>query len=489
MSQVARPRLILSGLRGGSGKTVVTLGLIGGWRARGLRVAPFKKGPDYIDSAWLTLAAGRDCHNLDAFLMARADVTASFTSHSDQADLALIEGNRGLYDGADSFGTYSTAELAKLLGAPVVLVADCTKSTRTVAAMVLGCRALDPDLQFAGVILNQVASSRQEKVVRQAIERDVGVPVYGAVPRRADLALLERHLGLIPPAEQPDGRTMLDAVRDNVCANIDLDALHAVARGTSPISQPTRRLYGERYPEAKGLRVGVVRDSAFQFYYPENLEALASLGIELVNVSAIHDRTLCDVDALYIGGGFPETHASLLAGNETFRRSVREAVEGGLPVYAECGGLIYLSESLRVDGRTWPMVGVFPVEFASDSRPQGHGYEVVRVDADNPWYARGESLTGHEFRYCRIVGGRDDPSVRSALAVERGFGLDGERDGLTYKNVWACFCHVHAISAPQWVAAMVRQAATYRLDGGAGQERRHPLQSNVSVGRIESPSA
>ncbi|MBN1343879.1 MAG: cobyrinate a,c-diamide synthase [Phycisphaerae bacterium] len=473
MSGRPSPRLVLSGLRGGSGKTVVTLGLIGGLRARGLRIAPFKKGPDYIDPAWLRLAAGHECHNLDAFLMAPDDVRSSFIEHARQADLSLVEGNRGLYDGMDATGTYSTAELAKLLDAPVVLVADCTKATRTVAAMVLGCRALDPQVRLAGVILNQVASRRQESVIRRAVEQDCDVKVLGAVPRMADLVLTERHLGLLPPAEHADGMGLLDAVTKAVSENVDMTALRDVARQAPPLESPTLRPEDMPVVDGAGLRVGVVRDSAFHFYYPENLRALERMGARLVTVSAIHDRRLAHVDALYIGGGFPETHASLLAGNETFRRSLRAAVEDGLPVYAECGGLIYLSESIYVGGRAFPMVGVFPGRFTVDRRPQGHGYEVVRVDKTNPWFETGAELRGHEFRYCKLSEGRADDGSRSrsVLAVERGYGFDGRRDGLTYKNVWACFCHVHAVGARQWAPSMIRQAASYRAARQAVPDR------------------
>lgn len=466
MSEVAPPRLVLSGLRGGSGKTIVTLGLIGGCRARGLRVAAFKKGPDYIDAAWLRLAAGRECYNLDTFLMPPSAVQVSVVTHSRGADLALIEGNRGLYDGMDSEGTYSTAELAKLIKAPTVLVADCTKSTRTVAAMVLGCRTLDPEVRLAGVILNHVVSPRQESVIRQAIEQDCDVEVLGVVPRIRGLALTERYLGLLPPAEHSDCRRIVESLAETVCENVDLQAVKRVAESAGPLRAAAGRLHDTQgIGGGDGLRIGVIRDSAFHFYYPENLQALERSGAELVVVSPIHDRILPDVDALYIGGGFPETHASLLSGNETFRRSLRRQVEGGLPVYAECGGLIYLAKSVAVDGRDWPMVGIFPVQFAVDRHPQGHGYEVVRIDQPNPWFAVGTELRGHEFRYCRVTDGRVGRGG-SVAAVERGYGFDGRRDGLVYKNVWACFCHVHATGAPQWAEAMIDQAAAYRVAKG-----------------------
>ncbi len=465
MSQVARPRLVLTGLRGGSGKTVVTLGLIGGLRRRGFRVAPFKKGPDYIDPAWLALAASRPCHNLDAFLMSPDTILASLAENARRADVSVVEGNRGLFDGMDASGTYSSAELAKLLEAPVVLVADCTKSTRTVAAMALGCRMLDAEVRIAGVVLNHVANGRQESVVTRAMERDAGLPVLGAVRRMSNLVLTERHLGLLPPAEHPDGKGLLEAITDQVCRTIDLDRLMALAQSAPPLAEPAHPLLGERSRPEVPVRIGVVRDSAFHFYYPENLTALERRGAELVDVSPIHEQTLPEVDALYIGGGFPETHASLLARNETFRASLREHIEHGLPVYGECGGLIYLSRSVRVGGVDWPMVGVFDPRFSVERKPQGHGYEVGRVDEANPWFEVGTELRGHEFRYCRVLDdcGQDPgPARTSALQVERGCGFDGRRDGLLYKNVWASFCHVHALTSPQWASSMLRQAEAYR---------------------------
>lgn len=466
MSQVARPRLVLTGLRGGSGKTVVTLGLIGGLRRVGLRVAPFKKGPDYIDPAWLALAANRPCHNLDAFLMSTDTIISSVVENGHDADMSLIEGNRGLFDGMDASGTYSSAELAKLLDAPVVLVADCTKSTRTVAAMVLGCKLMDAEVRIAGVVLNQVANARQEALVTRAVEADAGLPVLGAVRRMTDLVLTERHLGLLPPAEHPDGRGLLDAISDQVCRNIDMNRLRAVAQYAPPLTAPHEPLLGTPTRLDVPVRIGVVRDSAFHFYYPENLTALERRGAELVDISPIHEQTLPPIDALYIGGGFPETHASLLARNERFRRSLRERIEQGLPVYGECGGLIYLSRSVRVDGVDWPMVGVFDPCFTVERKPQGHGYEIGRVDTANPWFEVGTELRGHEFRYCRVLDACRQAPVSprgSAMSVERGCGFDGRRDGLLYKNVWASFCHLHALTSPAWASSMVRQARAYRL--------------------------
>ncbi len=423
------PRLMVSGLRGGSGKTVLTLGLIRSWRKRGFRVLPFKKGPDYIDPAWLALAAREKCRCVDTFLMGSDQARAVLESGSVPSVVSLIEGNRGLFDGVDTAGTHSTAELAKLVKSPVVLVVDCTKATRTVAAMVLGCTTLDPEVNLVGVVLNQVGSARQEKLVRQAVEEYTGVSVLGAIPRVPELRLRERHLGLVPPSEHPQGEQMLAAVLAAVEEHVDVDRLFEIAGTAEPLETAEHAdeapiIVGDERP-----RIGVVRDSAFSFYYPENLEQLERLGAELVFINALEDAELPPVDALYIGGGFPETHAARLADNESFRQSIRDHVERGLPVYAECGGLTFLGDGIVMDGITYPMAGVFPVRFEIAARPVGHGYAVMEVDQANPFFDVGTTIRGHEFRYSRALD-YEPGTIKTAARVVRGKGFDGERAGL-----------------------------------------------------------
>jgi cobyrinic acid a,c-diamide synthase len=451
------PRIVLSGLSGGSGKTVATLGLIETWRRRGFVVAPFKKGPDYIDVAWHALSAGRSSHNLDTFLMEPDDILWSLNEHSRSADIAVIEGNRGLYDGMDAEGTHSTAELAKLLKAPVVVVINCSKATRTIAALALGCKMMDDELNFGGIILNQVANIRQEMVIRAAVEKEAGVPVLGAIPRMKDLPFSERHLGLLPPQEHSRTSEVLEHLVEAVRDNIDIDAIWKLAASSPALSGiPIDRDDAAALP-GDAPRIGVLRDSAFTFYYPENLEALERQGARLVEISGLRDDVLPPVDALYIGGGFPETHAEELAKNESFRTSLRQEVENGLPVYAECGGLIYLGESLVFRGETYPMTGVFPVTFSVEKKPQGHGYMVVEVDKPNAFFSPGTVLRGHEFHYARVLGYEQD-EVETSLNVKRGSGFDCGRDGLVYKNVFASFCHVHAMGEKNWAKAVVNSA-------------------------------
>ena len=456
-----RSRLVLAALRGGAGKTTISVALTVALRRRGVGLVTFKKGPDYIDAAWLSLAAGAPCYNLDTFLIGREAAVRSFSRRAPEDSLSLIEGNRGLYDGMNSEGEYSTAELAKLLHSPVVLVVDCDKVTRTTGAMVLGCQTLDPAVNIRGAILNHVGGKRHAAMVQRSVETYCHIPVLGVVPRMEHLPFPERHLGLIPPQEHDRARKALDAAGDIADRFLDIDGLMRVAHEAPPWSMvtdrnatPTIAIASER------VRIGVIRDAAFQFYYHENIEALAEGGAEVVEISALEERNFPDVDALYIGGGFPETQAARLAENEGFRRSLRDAAESGLPIYAECGGFIYLGESLTVGEANYPMVGALSVSFGVEKRPQGHGYTVLEVDGENPFYPVGTRLNGHEFHYCRILS-RGEGAERTAFHVRRGMGLDGKREGMTRKNILAGFTHVHALGTPQWAPALIGAARRY----------------------------
>jgi cobyrinic acid a,c-diamide synthase len=459
------PRILIAGLKGGGGKTVVSLGLAAAWREQGIRVAPFKKGPDYIDAAWLSTAAGRPCRNLDLFLMAAGALVRSFVAAGGEADVAVIEGNRGLFDGGDAQGTYSTAELAKLLQTPVVLVVDCTKATRTVAAMVLGCQRLDPEVPLAGVILNRVAGSRHESVLREAVEEICGIPVLGAVKKLSEELFPERHLGLVPPDEHDRLAPAIERAAEVARRYLDLDALWNVARAAPEIALAAEQGPAVRAaPIAAVARIGVFRDAAFQFYYPENLEALAREGGRVVEFSPLRGGQLPEVDALYIGGGFPETAAAALARNGPLREALREQIERGLPVYAECGGTVYLGEKLIYDGTEYPMVGALPVVFAFQKRPQGHGYTALETVGENPFFALGDSLRGHEFHYTYMQSSTS-PNLRFAFKVLRGHGFDGRHDGLCRGNVLACYTHVHALGTEGWARSLVEAAVRFKSSG------------------------
>jgi cobyrinic acid a,c-diamide synthase len=539
------PRIIIAALRGGSGKTILSIGIIAALSKRGYAVAAFKKGPDYIDAGWLALAAGRPCYNLDSFLLSQSDNLESFLTHSNDCDISVIEGNRGLYDGIDLEGSTSTAELAKLIRCPVVLCVDCTKITRTMAAVVAGCSQFDPSVMISGVILNRVANSRHEKKLRDSIEHYCGMPVIGAIPKLNEQHFPERHLGLVPTPEHDWANSSIEAITQIAEQHIDLDALAAIAanaprwetegRGqtsgdrrqktevgpdvlqkardyaaagmrpatssvesnaefeagdaaseyqelesgdrklnanvkqTGAVQHPVSRI---EYPvssiqnpasstQKPTVRIGVIRDSAFQFYYPENLDSLAELGAEIVYVSPLKDATLPELDALYIGGGFPETHAEQLAENTQFNSQLKGLAENGFPIYAECGGLMYLGERLVLRDGSYHMVGILPVTFDFYKRPQGHGYTIVEVAADNPYYEVGTIIKGHEFHYSRVSKWDE---TRSALVfrMRRGAGIETGRDGILYKNVLATYTHVHALGTPGWAPGLVRNALKFQ---------------------------
>ncbi len=464
------PRILIGAFRGGAGKTLVSLGLLASWRSKGKRLSVFKKGPDYIDAAWLSSAASVPCYNLDTYLMGEEGVLRSFEARTGGTDIAVVEGNRGLFDGVDVEGQHSSAVLAKLLGLSVFLVVDCTKSTRTVAALLKGCQVLDEEGTIQGVILNQVSTPRHENIVRKSIEKYCDIPVLGAIPREKEIQLHERHLGLFPAQEHGAVEETLDTIERLIQAHVNIDSVWDVAekhcaalptRGSE--GDEARELASVSAPRFSGIRVGVVRDKAFHFYYPENIEALRDRGAEVVEVEASRDPVLPDLDALYIGGGFPETQAKELSENLSFKRSLHEAVESGLPVYAECGGAIYLGKGLEWRGNLYPLVNVFPIVYRFHEKPQGHGYTLLKVEKENPLFPKGTRLKGHEFHYAGMHDWEED-AVRFACRVERGYGFDGFREGLCYKNAYATFSHLHALGESHWADSFLTRAAT----GAAG---------------------
>jgi cobyrinic acid a,c-diamide synthase len=458
-------RLVIAAPQGRSGKTTVTVGLCAALAARGLRVQPFKKGPDYIDPSWLTEAAGRPCRNLDPYLMGQDTVVAAFVRGSEGADMAIVEGAMGLYDGLDLQGSGSTAALARWLGAPIILVVNAQRITRSVAALVQGYQHFEPETYIAGVILNNVARGRHQAVMTQAIEQYCGIPVVGALPRAESLAIPDRHLGLVPRAENEALLAAVAATRDAVSAHFDLERVLEISNVKFQISKVA---LAPTYPPATRpvVRIGVVRDRVFTFYYPENLEALQAAGSKLVFVDSLQDVHLPPVDALYIGGGFPEVFAARLEANVSLRADIRAAIEDGLPVYAECGGLMYLSRSIRWGKKNTrgEMVGALACDIQMTERPQGHGYVTLEVVEHNPFFPLGVELRGHEFHNSRLeLAGL---GAHCAFRVTRGHGLDGQRDGLVYKNVLATYTHLHALSTPEWAPALVAKAIEYRLGTG-----------------------
>ncbi len=507
----AAPRLLVSAAHKSSGKTTITLGLAAAWAAQGFVVQCFKKGPDYIDPMWLALASGRACHNLDPHLSERAAILQRVAQACRGADLALVEGNKGLYDGLALDGSNSNAALAQMLGAPVLLVLDARGMTRGIAPLILGYQAFDRDIRIAGVVLNRVGGARHESKLRAVIEHYTDVPVLGAVAEDAQLALAERHLGLLPCAEHAGAAAWVDGVAKAVAAQVDLGRVRALAAlaptaPTEPVATatpaaPTMRLPTALVPSAAtpeplaqgpsdaatmcvmpnlsaarrrpgaGLRIGIARDRAFGFYYADDLEALRAGGAELVFIDTLHDQGLPALDGLFIGGGFPETCLDALEDNPALRGALRSAIEGGLPTYAECGGLMLLARSIRWRGQVAEMVGVIPGDAVMHERPVGRGYVQLGETDAMPWPAsaaagRCGSVTvrGHEFHYASLEG--LPAGLRYAWRVQRGHGIDGRHDGLVMHNLLASFSHLRHGAGALWVDRFLAHVDAVRARRG-----------------------
>ena len=473
------PRVMVAAPHGRSGKTTVSIGIVAALAARGLAVQPFKKGPDYIDPSWLTGAGGRPCRNLDLFMMGEEAIVTAFRRATVDAGIAVIEGAMGLYDGLDLEGTGSSAALARLLGAPVLLVVDATRMTRSVAALVGGYQHFEPGVNVAGVILNNVGHSRHEKMLVGAIERYCGIPVVGCIPKRKELAITDRHLGLVPRAEDEELAPVIEEAQRAVEQHLNLDLLLEIAGSAPPL--PPGDMVALEDKAGRLARIGVLLDRVFTFYYPENLEALERAGAQLEFVDSLADRILPEVDGLYIGGGFPEVFMAQLEANESLRSDIRRRVERGLPVYAECAGLIYLSRAVRWGDRQAEMVGVLPCEVEMTRRPQGHGYAVAEVVADSPFFARGQELKGHEFHNTR-VSSLDRGKVEFAYRLSRGSGIDSDHnDGLMVGNVLAAYTHIHAAAAPGWAERFVEAAERQRGRPSGGNEGTRLPSSNATA--------
>jgi cobyrinic acid a,c-diamide synthase len=455
-------RLLFSAPHKSSGKTTVSVGVCAALAAAGVRVQPYKKGPDYIDPMWLARAAGRPCYNLDPYLMDDAALVRCFRQGLDGAQLALVEGNMGLHDGMALDGSNSNAALARRLGLPVVLVVDARGMTRGIAPLVLGFQAFEPTIRIAGVILNRVGGSRHEGKLRAALEEYTDVPVLGAVAEDPRLALEERHLGLVACPELKDADARVQRIGRILAAQVDLPALRAAAASAAPGLEPAPRLVHT----ASDVRIGIARDRAFSFYYPDDLAALEAAGARLVPFDTLRDTRLPEVDGLLIGGGFPETCLAELEANGAMRASVRSAIEGGMPAYAECGGLMYLARSIHWQGRSARMAGVIPGDAVMQPRPVGRGYVRLRETAALPWPGggAGQPLAGHEFHHSRLEG--LPPGLSYAWEVQRGHGIDGQHDGLRLHNLVAAYTHLRSGAGADWAprfVAFVRACRARRL--------------------------
>jgi len=448
---------IIAAASGRSGKTTITLGILRALAKRGIKVQPFKKGPDYIDPGWHSLAAGMQSRNLDLFLHRREEVVKHYERFAKKCMLSVVEGNMGIFDGVDAMGSNSTAELAKLLDLPVLLVVDATRTTRTLAAVVRGLMEFDRDLKFLGVVFNKVGSRRQIKLLEEVFGYYCQIPILGYMPKIKEKgAIMERHLGLITCEEVEASNELLEYLAQLVEEYIDLEQLARLANFNIETIDQSSSGPGE-------VKIGVFKNEAFCFYYPENLELLEKAGAKLIFINPFTGELPEDLGGVYIGGGFPELYLEKLASNKKLLNQVKKYTQKGMPVYAECGGLMYLCDKIVFRGSTYYMAGVIPAECQMTPKPQGHGYTEGEIIRENPYFPQGYRLKGHEFHYSKLSLNME---VNFGLKLQRGQGIIKGLDGFCFKNLFAAYTHFHALTFPQWADNFVKVAKNYRIKGG-----------------------
>ena len=467
-------KICVSALSGGGGKTLLSLGLSRACLNKGYNVKTFKKGPDYIDSAWLSLASKNQTTNLDPFFLDEIKLKELFWKSLKKGDkplFALIEGNRGLFDGLDVNGSYSTAQLARTLNCPILLSLDCTKMTRTSAAIIDGICNFEENLNFCGVVLNQIGSSRHEFAIRSALEKYTDIPILGAISRMNQDYLPERHMGIATLdnffENNKEINERIEKLADIVKVQVDIDKI-------LKFSECEFEHFNSIDLKCdKVCNIGYVNDKALWFYYPENLEALENEGANLISLSLFDDLSSWNkIDALYLGGGFPEDYVEELCKSKIFS-FLKEKANEGLPIYAECGGLVILTKGLKKNGKFYELANILPFSAEFCDKPQGLGYVEGKIISKNHFFPENWHFKGHEFHYSRlIIDDNDNIDISNcALKLNRGFGLGNREsknyingyDGYIYKNIWASYSHVFAPSCLIWAKNFVKLASKKKV--------------------------
>lgn len=468
----------ISATKRNSGKTTISIAIMRLLRDKGLIVHPFKKGPDFIDPMWLKIATGENCYNLDSYFMSKNKIIKHFLDHSRGSDISIVEGNHGLYDSLDLRGNSSNAALSKLLNLPVVLVVDVGELNRSVVPVLLGFKNFDDNVKIKGLILNKVHSKRHEKNLMRAINYYTDFKVVGQIPNDAELSIKQRHLGLVSTLDSEDIEGRISNIASKISNFVDLEGIinisgAAAVKSSGKIMRdfivPPKKIESAKRAR-KTVRVGLAYDSAFNFYYNENIEALENLGCDIIKFSPIDDEVLPNIDALYIGGGFPEIFCKDLEANVNLRKDIREKIESGLPVYAECGGLMYLCKSIAYDGNISEMVGVIDADVKWTKKPKGHGYTKlapIYYDKNSDlWFNKIKNIKGHEFHHSYLEIPSLSSNMKFAFSMKKGFGVNGAHDGIVYKNMMACYTHIFSPSVPGWFknwVSFIKEIKKYSL--------------------------
>ena len=464
------PRLIIAGVQSGVGKTTLSLGLMSALSNRGLVVQPFKVGPDYIDSGLHFQACGRRSHNLDSWMGTEEVLKTVFAKNAADADVAVIEGVMGLFDGVKGGHIQgSTAELAILLDAPLILVVNVQGMAQSCVAIIKGFMDYEPRLKITAVVLNN-ASAYHQTVLRKNIEAELGIKVLGCLPRQAEIKMPSRHLGLLPADENTEIQAIIARMADLIEAQLEVDAIIKMAQAAAApnINKECLARLNQSRAEAKRTIIGVARDAAFSFYYQDNLDYLEELGAEIICFSPLKDATLPDMDGIYLGGGFPEMFLPQLEANHSMMNAIREAHQIAMPIYAECGGFIYLCERISdFAGRIWSGVGLVPAQASLSKCLEGLGYVEASAARDSILANQGEVLRGHEFHYSTISGFNDG---QAAYHLNGGKGEDGRGDGYALDNLLGSYVHLHLRSNPTAANHFINACAAFK----SSKEGHHP---------------
>lgn len=430
-----------------SGKTIVSLGLAAAFKQQSLAVQAFKKGPDYIDSIWLTKASGNPCYNLDFYNMSADEIQQCYAQHAALDDISIVEGNKGLFDGMNVAGGDANADLAKLLNIPVILVMDSTGITRGIAPLVNGYQAFDKDVRIAGIILNKIAGDRHQSKLIQALEYYTDIPVLGSIRRSSELLITERHLGLMPANECEKSQMLIAKIATHITEQVDLDKIMQLNQSPEITPPPTV------INAAKTMTVAVAKDRSFGFYYPDDIAEFARLGVELIYFDTLKDSHLPKADGLFIGGGFPEMQLQSLGNNQSLMADIKTKIQAGLPTYAECGGLMYLSRQITFEGKKYPLVGVIEADTIITDKPIGRGYVQLVPTTDHPWQGVANHIYAHEFHYSKLENIANN--THYAYQVKRGMGINGKYDGILTDNLLATYTHLRSVGNNNWVQQFV----------------------------------
>ena len=453
------PRIVIGATQSGSGKPTIVTGLLAALKEKGLKVQSYKVGPDYIDPGYHEIASGRPGHNLDTWLVTEEKLAEIFARTADDADIAIIEGVMGLYDGGKN-GISSTASVAKLLDAPVLLVINAKSMGESAAALALGFKQYDPTVNIAGVILNRLGSPTHRQMIEEALER-LDIPVFGAVGRNDKMNMPERHLGLLPVQENNSEAEVVAEIGRTVGASVDIEKIIGLAESAPEIELPARNTL----PEKRRVRIAVARDDAFTFYYPESIYQLEISGAEIIPFSPLHDREMPEADGLILGGGFPEMFASELYGNESMRASIGEAAKSGMPIYSECGGFMYLmKEMVDFDGNHFPMTGIIPGSVTMNKKLQTVGYVAATMEKDTVLGRKGTVLHGHEFHFsseCAPENINPEEYPR-AFTFQRMRKIPPYLAGYAKDNILGSYLHLHFAGSPEAARSFVDKCAEYR---------------------------